>query len=170
MQQHTYAVVVYLEGPLAEFVNHLRFELNQEHADKAAHITVLPPRPLVISEEAAVEEARQRVSNWYPFDVEISGVSTFLPINGVVYLTVGSNADAMHVLHGTLNQGHLRGPEPWGYVPHITIAQDMDEARTQRTRQYVETALWYYRQQRRIWVERMTFVRQMPDGSWRDLA
>ncbi len=170
MQEQTYAVVVYLHGSLARFVDHVRLELNREYAGKAAHVTVLPPRPLVISEEAAVDEARARCAEWEPFELEVSGVATFLPINGVVYLEMGQGAEEMRRLHLGLNQGHLARQEPLGYVPHITIAQDMDERRTHEALARVSRDFAAYRGPRRLIVETLTFVRQTPTGAWLDLA
>jgi 2'-5' RNA ligase len=170
MQEQTYAVVVYLHGPLAHLVNSLRLQLDWEHSGKAAHITILPPRPLVISEEAALEEARAKLAAWYPFEVEVIGVGTFLPVNGVVYLQFGWGHDPLRVLHDTLNQGHLWHQEPFGYVPHITIAQDLDERRTRALIEQVSQEFARHDGPRRFRVETCTFVRQSPAGDWIDLA
>lgn len=170
MQEQTYAIVVYLHGPVAQFVNGLRLQLDREHSGKAAHVTILPPRPLVISEGAALEEARTRLADWYPFEVEINGVGNFLPVNGVVYLQLGWGSDPLRILHDTLNQGHLRYRGPFDYVPHITIAQDMDEPRTRALIEQVSQELARYDGPRRFLVETCTFVRQSPSGDWIDLA
>jgi 2'-5' RNA ligase len=170
MQEETYAIVVYLHGPLACFVNTLRCTLDPQHFSKAPHVTVLPPRPLIISEGAALEEARCRLADWYPFEVETVGVDTFLPQNGVVHLQLGWGADPLRVLHDTLNQGHLRYGEPFPYVPHITIAQDLDEPRTQELLERVRQEFHRYDGPRRFQVENCTFVRQSPAGHWIDLA
>jgi 2'-5' RNA ligase len=170
MQEETYAIVVYLHGPLARCVNALRCTVDPQHSSKAPHVTVLPPRPLIISEAAAIEEARQRLADWYPFEVEMVGVNTFLPLNGVVYLELGWGADPLRVLHDTLNQGRLGYREPFPYVPHITIAQDLDEARTRELLDHVRQEFHRYDGPRRFQVETCTFVRQSPEGQWIDLA
>jgi len=170
MQTQTYAIVAYLKGPLAEFVNQLRSEFNPAFAGKASHVSVLPPRPLAISEADAVEEARARCAEWEPFELEISGVRDFLPVNGVVYLALGRGAPEMCRLHGTLNQGHLAQQEPLPYIPHITIAQDLDVSRTLELLDRVNRELTAYGGPRRIPVETLTFVRQTPTGDWVDLA
>ena len=170
MQEQTYAIVVYLQGPLAQFVNRLRGELNPEYAGEGAHVTVLPPRPLIIPEEAAAEEARAQCAEWEPFELEVSGVETFLPAKGVVYLGLGQGAEQMHRLHQTLNHGHLGCQEPLGYVPHITIAQDMDEQRAREVSARVSREFAAYTGPRRHPVRTLTFVRQSPTGEWVDLA
>ncbi len=170
MQQQTYALVAYLNGPLARLVNALRCELNPHHADKLAHISVLPPRPLVISEDAAIEEAEARCEEWEPFEIEISGVASFLPASGVVYLQLGTSAEQMHKLHQGFNQGHLAGTECYPYVPHITVAQEMDEAGTLRIQERVAREWAAYQGPRRFLMEKLTFVRLTPEGNWLDLA
>jgi 2'-5' RNA ligase len=171
MQEQTYAVVVYLHGPLAHFVNQLRLELDPSHANKLAHISVLPPRCLMISfEQNALEEARAQCADWEPFELEISATHTFLPHNGVVYLSVGRGADSMRCLHETLNQGELAQHEPWNYVPHVTIAQDLDERQTQEIARTVDRRLQEYRGTRTVLVESLTFVKLGEDGAWMDVA
>jgi len=170
MQEETYAIVVYLHGPLARCVNALRCTVDPQHSSKAPHVTVLPPRPLIISEAAAIEEARQRLADWYPFEVEMVGVNTFLPLNGVVYLQLGWGADPLRVLHDTLNQGRLGYREPFPYVPHITMAQDLDEPCARELLDRVGREFHRYDGPRRFQVETCTFVRQSPEGHWIDLA
>lgn len=168
--ENTYAVVVYLEGGLARLVDGLRAELNPQHAGKAAHISVLPPRRLCIAEDAAMEEARNQCAEWEPFVVEISGPGTFFPVNGVVYLEVERGAPELQRLHVALNDGLMSCQEPYPYVPHITISQEMDEARTYEVMRLVSEAWAAYRSPSRVTVEALTFVRLKPNGDWEDLA
>jgi len=170
MHEQTYAIVVYLRGPLAELVDGLRCRLDPAHVGKTAHITVLPPRPLVISEQAALEEARAQCEEWEPFEVRIGGISTFLPANGVVYMAPSQGREQMRRLHSELNRGHLASREVFGYVPHITIVQDLDEQRTHELERVVAEELARYDGPRRFLVETLTFVRQAPSGEWIDLA
>jgi len=170
MQAQTYALVVYLHGPLARLVNGFRRELDPHHSDKLAHISVLPPRPLAISEEAAVGEARSCCDKWEPFEIEVAAATSFLPVNGVVYLELGAGAEQMEQLHRALDQGHLAGPAAYAYVPHITVGQEMNEEETRRVLERVRERLASYHGSRRVLVEKITFVRLMPDCTWCDLA
>ncbi len=169
MAVETYAIVAYLHGPLAEFVDGLRKELDPTHAGKAAHLTLLPPRPLSISEEEALEQARAYCADWEPFPIEIGGVATFLP-PGVVYVELAEGSEQMGRLHSELNRGCLAGEEAWSYVPHITIAQDLDGPQTRELAAHVSERLAAYRGPRRLLVDKLTFVRQSPAGDWIDLA
>ena len=170
MQEQTYAIVVYLHGPLAQFVNRLREQLNPEYAGKGTHLTVLPPRPLVISEEAAAEEARAQCAGWEPFELEVGSVQTFLPVNHVVYLGLGQGADQLRRMHQTLNRGYLACQEPLEFSPHITIAQDLSEQRILDVFAQVSSGFAAYAGPRRHPVRTLTFVRQNDAGDWIDLA
>ncbi len=169
-QEQTYAVVFYLGGPLARLVDELRVELNPIFAGKLAHVTVLPPRPLIISEEAAVEEARAQLADWVPFDIEINGVGTFFPVNGVVFLEITRNARAIYDMHHTLNRGILYRQEPYPFKPHITISQGMDEQRTFEVMRRVSEVWEEFTGAKTAFVDRLVFVRQAPSGDWDDLA
>lgn len=168
--EKTYAVVFYLDGPLAPLVNALRAELNPQNAGKAAHVTVLPPRPLVISEEAAIEEARNQLTEWEPFEIEVNGIGTFFPVNGVVYLELQRGAEEIKRLHVVLNRGFLQREEPYEFIPHVTISQDMDERCTQEVMARVTEAWTTYKGPRVLSVETLMFVRLSPAGDWEDLA
>ena len=107
MHESTYAVVSYLTGPLAEFVNSLRRGLNPMYGDWLAHISVLPPRRLagpIDGKDSRLEKLRDICRQAEPFEVELDGVSTFWPVNGVVYLSVGRGLECLEELHRLLNE------------------------------------------------------------------
>ncbi len=166
----SYAIVSYLPLELSAFVNSLRQELNPRHAGKAAHITLLPPRPLEGHEEEALQEARFHCARFEPFDAEVTGVSSFAPINNVVFLAVGDEESELRSLHAALNVGRLWQQDPYPYVPHITIAQDLDAARTRQLEQSVSQRLDRYAGPLRFCLETLMFVRLRRDGTWVDLA
>lgn len=133
MQESTYAVVSYLTGPLAEFVNTLRQRLNPTYGDWLAHVSVLPPRRLAgpfHSQDERLQRLRSVCRQAEPFEVELDGVTTFWPVNGVVYLSVGQGQADLHALHTLLNENGMRAQEAYSYVPHVTIAQSLDERST----------------------------------------
>ena len=53
MAEALYAVVSYISGELGDFVDELRSELMPAQSHLRAHITLLPPRPLLGSVEDA---------------------------------------------------------------------------------------------------------------------
>ncbi|MEZ5362787.1 MAG: hypothetical protein R2748_10730 [Bryobacterales bacterium] len=95
-----FAVVSYVHGPLARFVDGLRCELTPGCPHKA-HVTILPPRSLSIPTEQAIEECRQIVSTFHPFLVRIRTVSLFQSTH-VLKLEVEQGANELRTLHDLL--------------------------------------------------------------------
>ena len=55
MQKPRYALVAYVKSPAGEFVENLRRELHPDLPHLAAHLTILPPRPLLDTESSALQ-------------------------------------------------------------------------------------------------------------------
>jgi 2'-5' RNA ligase len=67
-----------------------------------------------------------------PLDLVLGPVASFAPVNPVAYQKVGGGSAAMSALIGlkdTLQAGPLDRPQDWPFVPHVTVANDLPEAR-----------------------------------------
>lgn len=170
MEPGNYAIVSYLPKELGALVDSLRRELNPKFAGLSAHLTLLPLRALAIGEEEAEEQAQQCCAEFEPFEVAVTGVATFLPVSNVVYLAVGAGEPDLRRLHEALNNGGLGHSEPFPYIPHITIIQEQDPARTRELQRVVAERLERYTGLRSFRVETVMFVRQTDDGRWLNLA
>ena len=177
MLESTYAVVSYLSGPLAEFVNSLRRRLNPMYGDWLAHISVLPPRRLAApfhGGDGRISKLRELCTQAEPFEVELDGVSTFWPVNGVVYLSVGRGQAELESLHALLNDNGLHAEEPYQYVPHVTIAQSLDERATRTALEQVLEAWNQLAKPVRFPVDSLVLVGQVSDPAcgdkWVDIA
>ena len=122
-----YAVVAYLEGELAEWVENLRRELHPKHAHLPAHITVLPPRPLSGPESDAAEWLIEKCETVEPFDVVMGNVESFVPTTPTVFLRVAHAAYKIRELHDQMNGGPLGCAEELPFMPHLTIAKMENE-------------------------------------------
>ena len=131
MEENNYALVAYLPGKLGDFVDRLRQRFDPALAAWLAHVTILPPRPLAAPLEESLEIIRKRCALVEPIEAAIQGVSTFWPVNGVVYLSISRGLERLVQLHDALNCEGLAHQEVHRYVPHVTIAQELDEAGTQ---------------------------------------
>lgn len=169
---NSFALVSYLPSPLGEFLDRLRMDLVCDCRAKA-HVTVLPPRPLLCSGEEAWQELAARLQDIPPFHVELGDVEVF-PVTQVVYLSVIAGGAELKRLHETLNSGRLAFEEPFEYHPHVTLAQDLEVAAelassvadvTERAR-----ARWREFQHRRGFViDKLTFVQNTLGNLWTDL-
>ncbi|HWR35704.1 MAG TPA: 2'-5' RNA ligase family protein [Clostridia bacterium] len=161
--------MAYVRNALGEMVEDLRRELHPEHAHLPAHISVLPPRALLGTEEEALEFLSAKCRAVEPFEVVMGDVEAFLPTTPTVFIRVAHAAYKMRELHDILNTGVFACEESLPYMPHLTIAKlDTDE----RARQVYEISRerWsQYSGSRRFLIESLTFVRGRAQ-EWTDLA
>jgi 2'-5' RNA ligase len=174
MQMPRYALVAYLKNPAGEFVENLRRELHPDLPHLAAHLTILPPRPLHGSEDSALQVLDRICGNEEPFEVALGDVETFIPVTPTVYIRVDSGAARMSELHSKLNTEALAFKEQWPYIPHLTIAKMSAEQPAVKAFQTARERWCQYSGSCRILLERLTFVREdIHDGAlncWLDLA
>ncbi|MGH9533073.1 MAG: 2'-5' RNA ligase family protein [Terriglobales bacterium] len=169
MRPLQYAVVAYVRNPIGRFVEALRREVYPEHAHLPAHITLLPPRCLNGTEDAALEALEQVCSTVEPFDVSMNGMESFVPVTPTVYIQVRETAK-MHALHDLLNAGIFLCEEQWQYRPHLTIAKLASNQQAQAAFEVSRQRWAGYRGPRTITVDELTFVREGPNTRWIDLA
>jgi 2'-5' RNA ligase len=165
---NSFALVSYIPEPLSDFLDRLREEL-VPNCFLRAHVTILPPRPICSSPEAAWETVRTLAPRFAPFDVEMTEVEVF-PVSDVIHIGIGRGRDDLERLHAELNVDGLKFAEPYPYHPHITLAQDLkgdevDElARVARTRWAESNVPKTFR------VDKMFFVQNTRRKQWLDLG
>ena len=164
-----YAVVTYVEGPLGEFIQNLRRKLHPEQGHVPAHITVLPPRPLIGTEPEAIEALEFACSHTAPFEVTLGEVETFIPTTPTVFIRIAHAAYKMRELHDAVNIGPLAYVELLPYMPHMTIAKLASADEAQAISEIALQRWAAYDGPRNVRVETLTFVRGR-DHTWTDLA
>jgi 2'-5' RNA ligase len=163
-----FALVSYIPGGLARFLDDLRLELTPA-CNPHAHVTILPPRPI----DRDLHEVSRQIADgtrlYPPFEVELGEIEIF-PTSNVIFVSLARGEHEVRALHGKLDCGPLAYNGPFPYHPHITIAQDFDPelvdnlARTARER-------WAgYDGPRQFAVETMSFVQHVAPGMWVDVA
>jgi hypothetical protein len=170
MQKPRYALVAYLKNPAGGFVENLRRELHPDLPHLAAHLSILPPRPLRGTESSALQILERICGNEGPFEVTLGDVETFIPVTPTVYIRVQVGATRMIELHSKLNTEALEFQEEWPYIPHLTIVK-MSTEQAARTAFEIARERWaQYTGSRRILLEKLTFVREEVEHCWVDLA
>ncbi len=170
MQTLRYALVGYVRGPAGEFVENLRRELHPELPHLAAHLTILPPRPLSGTESSALQALERVCRAEEPFEVTLGSMETFIPVTPTVYIRLEGAVERMCELHRRLNIEALAFHEQWPYIPHLTIVKMSTEADAQRAFGIGRERWEHYSASRRILVEGLTFVREDAPNHWVDLA
>ena len=170
MQTPRYALVAYVKSPAGEFVENLRRELHPDLPHLAAHLTILPPRPLQGSESVALQTLERICGNEEPFHVTLGAVETFIPVTPTVFIRIDGDALRMSELHRKLNTEVLQFREEWPYIPHLTIVK-MGAEQSARSAFQIARERWNaYGGSRRILLEKLTFVREDSPNCWVDLA
>lgn len=170
MQNPRYALVAYVKSPVGEFVESLRRELHPSLPHLAAHLTILPPRPLRGTEASALQELERICGEAAPFEVALGDVETFMPLNPTVYIKVAHAAERLCDLHDRLNAATLAFAEEWPYIPHLTIVKMSTETLAQDALTFARQRWVRFTGSRRIVVDQLTFVREDMQNCWIDLA
>src|ERR1700757_3363707 len=126
MPDSRYPLVAYVRNSVGHFVEELRCDLHPGLPHMAAHVTILPPRELDVSEAAALEFLTEPFGHVPPFDAELGEVETFLPVTPTVFIQVKRAAYRLRELHDQLSAQKLVCKEEWPYMPHLTIVKMED--------------------------------------------
>jgi len=151
-------------------VENLRRELHPDLPHLAAHLSILPPRPLQGTESSALQVLERICGDQEPFEVTLGDVETFVPVTPTVYIRVQGAAARMSQLHSKLNTEALAFEEEWPYIPHLTIVKMSAEPPARTAFQIARERWAHYSGSRRILLERLTFVREDVENHWVDLA
>jgi 2'-5' RNA ligase len=81
-----------------------------------------------------------------------------------VHLAVGGDVDALRKLRSLVRQGPLDRPEPFDWVPHVTLGQEIAD-------DVIEAALVAFRAFRAdVEFDAVDVLRQDEDRVWRSIA
>ena len=164
---NSFALVSYLPDPLASFLNSLRNDLVDECHAKA-HVTILPPRPLLGPSSDAWDQLQARLQDFPPFEVELGQIQVF-PVTDVVYLSVAAGHAQLKQLHDALNIGRLAFEEPFTYHPHLTLAQEIEPEKLAAAIERATRSWRDFGHARSFTVDRLTFVQNTLENRWMDL-
>ena len=163
-----YAVVTYLSGPVAKFVDELRRDFTPDCPHRA-HVTVLPPRTLTAGPEEVIAHCRRVSKEIEPFEIRLGSVDLFESTQ-VIKLTLASGIPQLKELHDLLNANGLAAPEIFEFVPHITLGQDIPSDHVEECLAAAKRRWEEFRPAPPVLIEDVTFVQQVIDGCWLDLA
>jgi hypothetical protein len=165
---NSFALVSYIPDPLAAFLDRLREEL-VPRCFLHAHISVLPPRPLLVSPEEAWRHICGLAPLFPPLDVQLTEVRVF-PGSDVIYLAPGADGDRITEMHAVLNTGGLESAEAFEFVPHITLAQELQSGDVAALADTARERWAEYPHQRGFRLETITFVQNTEGNNWIDLG
>lgn len=132
MPRHRVGVALLLDPPAAAEVDGLRRAAGDRAIDRIVpHVTLLSPCnvPAAALSEALRVLRAAAAAQTGSLRLTIGPPATFLPDNPVLYLAVGGDLDSLRRLTEALRRPPLDRPRPWPWVPHVTVADGVDERR-----------------------------------------
>lgn len=131
MPRRRLGVALLLPQPAATEVDGLRRALGDGALGRIpAHLTLVPPVNVAADALAdALDVLRRAAKQTRPLDLRLGPATTFAPVTPVVHLAVGGDIEALHALRDRVFRPPLERPLTHPFVPHVTVADDMDPAR-----------------------------------------
>jgi 2'-5' RNA ligase len=130
MDTVTLGVAIAIPQPHATILTNWRRNVGDPAAELIwPHVTLLPPTPIParrMDEIAAHLTLAARASA--PFVMHLSGTGTFRPVSPVVFVQVAQGVASCELLERMVRSGPLRRDLDFPYHPHVTVAQDVDDA------------------------------------------
>jgi 2'-5' RNA ligase len=166
LESGSFALVAYIPGPLGDFLQSLRDRLPGDEKPRA-HITVLPPRPLKASVDAATTLSKRILKGFRPFPVTLSNVKVF-PETNILYLEIANGNDKLHQLHDALNTGVLAHEENFGFLPHLTISGPVPADHLVKVKKSAAQSWKKHEGKKGFEVSQVVALWQPPRGSWDD--
>jgi 2'-5' RNA ligase len=131
MSRRRLGVALLVPAPVAAEVDGLRRALGDGSLGRIPpHVTLVPPvnvRAEALPDALAV--LREAADHTPPLDVRIGPAATFHPVNPVVHLQVGGAVELLAGLRDRVLVPPLERAITHPFVPHVTVADDMDPAR-----------------------------------------
>jgi 2'-5' RNA ligase len=165
---NVFALVIYIPGPLGQFLDDLRRRL-VPGCNPHAHVSLLPPRPLAVDWSVAADQVRDVLNGCPPFEIELTSVEIF-PVTDVIYIEIGRGAAELRRIHQAMNAGSLEFEDPFPYYPHITLAQELSLEKVAATSELAHRLWREYAGPRRFPADHAAFVQNSLGNCWIDLA
>jgi 2'-5' RNA ligase len=120
-----FGVVIFPSKKLQDLANSYRKRYDPHYALITPHLTL--KNAFEATEEEVkqyAERLRQIAGNTNAFTLKTSKVSSFQPVNNVIYFKV-EPTEELATLHNTINQEFSEQNMEYAFVPHITIGQKL---------------------------------------------
>jgi 2'-5' RNA ligase len=122
-----YGIALFPSKKLQDLVNSYRKRYDPHYALVPPHVTLKTAFEASEDElNTITEELRKTSEGSKPIKISIKKVSSFTPVNNVIYLKV-EPTEELQELHEKLHTGALKSQPEYAFVPHITIGQKLSD-------------------------------------------
>ncbi len=157
-----YGIALFPSKKLQDLVNSYRKRYDPHYALVSPHVTL--KSTFDASEEEikqVAKELRHTAKTAKPLDLEIKKVSSFSPVNNVIYLKV-EPTDEMQELHDRLHTGALSSEPEYAFVPHITLGQNLSDDEHSDVLGSIKMLDIHHKEV----IDRFHLLYQLDNGSW----
>jgi 2'-5' RNA ligase len=157
-----YGIVIFPSKKLQDYANSYRKRYDPNYALISPHITL--KSGFEETEEkitSIVEELHKIASEVQSFNVNVYKVSSFHPVNNVIYFGVEAKPE-LEVLHEKMHTGVFPNEREYAYVPHITIARDLSDDEHSDVLSSLKMLKINYEET----IDRFQLLYQLENGSW----
>ncbi|MEH7223907.1 YjcG family protein [Bacillus sp. JJ1566] len=157
-----YGIVIFPSKKLQDTANSYRKRYDPHYALIPPHITVKNVFEASDDEIKDITTELEAVSKLVePFKLEVMKVSSFSPVNNVIYLKVNPNEE-LQKLHKELHSGYFAGEPEYAFVPHITIGQKLSGDEHSDVYGQLRMLKMDHEEQ----IDRFHLLYQLENGSW----
>jgi 2'-5' RNA ligase len=157
-----FGVVIFPSKRLQDLVNSYRKRYDPHYALIPPHLTL--KNAFEASEEDVVKYAvklRHVAEKFQPFTLKTSKISSFKPVNNVIYFKVDPTEE-LTSLHAEINKEISEQNLEYAFVPHITIGQKLSNDEHSD----VYGQLRMTKAEHEETVDRFHLLYQLENGSW----
>ncbi|WP_042356450.1 YjcG family protein [Bacillus rubiinfantis] len=156
-----FGVVIFPSKQLQDLANSYRKRYDPHYALITPHLTLMNAFEATEENAKAFADKLQQIArSKTPFTLKTSKISSFYPVNNVIYLKVEPDEELMKLHHDIHEIGNYQSE--YAFVPHITIGQklsndehsDVFGALRMTTINHEET------------IDRFHLLYQLENGSW----
>ncbi|MFF3021185.1 YjcG family protein [Gottfriedia sp. NPDC057948] len=155
-------VVIFPSNLVQDKANEYRKRFDPAYTLISPHVTVRSGFEL--SEDQLpniISQLNEIASQIEPFELEINKVSSFAPVNNVIYLKV-TPVEALKELHEKMHTGAFPEIKDYAFVPHITIGQQLQDAEFADILGQLRMIQFSYNEV----VDSFKLVYQLENGAW----
>lgn len=157
-----FGVVIFPSKSLQDLANSYRKRYDPHYALIPPHLTL--KSSFEVSEDAIkpiAEKLRQIAIESNPFTLSTTKISSFQPVNNVIYIKVTPTAE-LENLHNKVNQEIHEQASEYSFVPHITIGQRLSNDEHFD----VYGSLKMLKVEHEETIDRFHLLYQLENGSW----
>lgn len=157
-----FGIVIFPSKALQDRANNLRKRYDPHYALIPPHITLKSAFEAPEEEiESIVNQLHSIAFQVQPFTLKVEKVSSFSPVNNVIYLKVEKKPE-LEALNEHLYNGYFKQAREYTFVPHITIGQKMSDAEHADVLGHLKMMDFQYEQP----IDRFHLLYQLDNGAW----